>query len=52
MYLSKREVAKYLNVSEQTVDRLRKDGLPFIMVRGQVRFDREVTDDWFKKNKK
>jgi excisionase family DNA binding protein len=38
-YMTKRAVAKFLNVSERTVDRLMASGdLGYVRVRGQVRF--------------
>ena len=37
--LSKRETARYLNLSEHSVDRLRKKrAIPFIVVGGAIRF--------------
>ena len=50
--LTKKELAEKLNVSIPTVDRLLKDGIPRIYIRGAVRFDFEEVVAWLKENGK
>lgn len=50
--LTKKELAEKLNVSVPTVDRLLKDGIPRIYIRGAVRFDFEEAVAWLKENGK
>lgn len=52
--LSKHELAKLLGISEQTIDRYRKQGMPWKRVGVKlVRFDLDVVNDWLlnKENK-
>ena len=49
--LSKKEAAARYGVSEMTLDRQRKKGLPFYKVGIQVKFDEEDLEKWFKRNK-
>ena len=44
--LTKREAAKALGVSEATVDRLRKKGLPCVKMEGAVLFRPEALREW------
>jgi excisionase family DNA binding protein len=48
-YLTKGELAKLLKVSEVTVDRWRKEGLPCIKIKRKVLFDQEEVQRWLKK---
>lgn len=48
--LTKKEIAKFLKVSEPTIDRWRKKGMPFIKTGKLVRFNREEVLKWFEKN--
>jgi len=45
-YLTKAELAKFLKVSEVTIDRWRKDGLPSIKVKRKVLFSGEQVEKW------
>ena len=46
--LDKRGAAELLNVSIRTIDSLRKRGLPFCFVGGQVRFSEQELSEWVK----
>ena len=47
--LSKKEVAELLNVTERTIDRYRKQGMPCtVLPTGTVRFDLEKVNQWIK----
>jgi len=46
------ELAGYLKVGERTIDRLRKEGLPFIKVRGAIRFEKQKALKWIEKQNK
>lgn len=47
-HLTKSELAKLLKVSEVTIDRWRKAGLPSIKVNRKVLFDQEEVQKWLK----
>ena len=49
-YLTKKEIAKLLKVSEVTVDRWRKEGMPSIKVKRIVLFDQAEVEQWLKKH--
>jgi len=45
--ISKKELAKVLNVTERTVDRYRKQGMPCkVLPTGTVRFDLNEVNKW------
>ena len=45
--LTKKEVAEKLQVSERTIDNLRKkQGLPYVMVGGLIRFTEKDINTW------
>ena len=46
--LTKKELAENLNVSVPTIDRLLKDGVPRIYIRGSVRFEYDEVVRWLK----
>ena len=46
--LDKKSTAALLGVSVRTVDGLRKKGLPFSLIGGQVRFDEAELAKWVK----
>lgn len=50
--LTKEDLAKLLKVTVRTIDRLRKEGLPFLKVGNQIRFDKSDVINWLKKNGK
>lgn len=50
--LNKDEMAKALGISRATLDLLRKEGLPWLKVGSQVRFDSEDVLRWLKENRK
>ena len=50
--LTKKELAEKLNVSIPTIDRLLKDGIPRIYIRGAVRFDYDEVVRWLKERGK
>jgi len=45
------ELVDYLKISRTTIDRWRKEGMPFQKVSRGVRFEREVVLKWIKENK-
>jgi excisionase family DNA binding protein len=51
-YLTVDELRQLFKVSRATVDRWRKEGLPFIKQGRLVRFDREKAEAWFNKRNK
>lgn len=44
--LTREELAKILKVTDRTVDRLRKDGMPYFKVGASVRFDKAKVLEW------
>jgi len=51
--LTREELSKLLKVTERTIDRLRKEGLPWFKVGVNVRFNKEKVLKWLEqKNKK
>lgn len=46
--LTRKELAIKLNVSERTIDRYRKDGMPFIQINKTIRFEEEKVMEWVK----
>jgi excisionase family DNA binding protein len=48
--LTKEELASYLKVTERTIDRLRKKGMPFFKVGDTVRFKKDVVLNWLEEN--
>lgn len=49
--LSRKELAEQLHVSERTIDRLRKEGLPWYDL-GKILFDKDEVIEWIKNNRK
>ena len=47
-YLTKSEIAKLLKVSEPTIDRWRKEGMPSIKTKRKVLFKQTDVDQWLK----
>lgn len=47
--MTKPELAVYLGVSIATVGKLMDDGMPSIVVRGQIRFDPDEVLEWLKR---
>lgn len=48
--LSKKEVAKKLNVSEKTIDRwMKARKIPYFNINGIYRFDEQVIDMWLQR---
>ena len=47
-FLTKAETAKLLKVSEVTIDRWRKDGLPCIKVNRKTLFEKDAVVKWAK----
>lgn len=50
--LTKEELATYLKVTQRTIDRLRKEGMPFFKVGTNIRFGKEEVLKWLKENGK
>lgn len=49
--LDKRNAAELLGVSVRTIDSLRKRGLPYSLIGGQVRFSESEISEWVKAQK-
>jgi excisionase family DNA binding protein len=47
---TKEELATYLKVTERTIDRLRKKGMPFLKVGDTVRFQKDAVLKWLEEN--
>lgn len=47
-YLTKSEIAKLLRVSEPTIDRWRKEGMPAIKTKRKVLFKQSDVEQWLK----
>jgi len=50
-FFTKPELAKFLKVSERTIDRMRSEGLPSFKLGVNVRFEKETVLKWLKENK-
>lgn len=48
--MSIKEVCKMLNITRPTLDKLRKEGLPYINVGRNIRFNKEEVIQWLKEN--
>lgn len=46
-----KELESIYSLSRATIDRWRKEGMPFVKVGRGVRFDEEAVRDWILKNK-
>lgn len=51
MLLNKKQIADVLQVSVRTIDNFMTDGMPYIKVGHQVRFETESVLEYFKKKK-
>jgi excisionase family DNA binding protein len=52
MYLTKKEVAELLKVSEKTIERwIKNNNMPHSRVGNTLRFDQEEVESWFKSQK-
>jgi len=50
--LTKEELAKFLKVTERTVDRMRDEGMPYFKIGSSVRFRKEKILQWFESRPK
>ena len=50
--LTQKELADYLKVTEMTLYRWRKEGMPYIRVGKQVRYEKEAVLIWLNSNTK
>lgn len=48
-YLTKSEISKLLKVSEPTIDRWRKGGMPSIKTKRKILFRKADVDNWLDK---
>jgi len=46
--LNKKQIAEHYAVSVPTIDRLMKEGLPYVKVGKNVRFDLDEVKEWLK----
>lgn len=51
-YLTLKELADKLKISRSTIDRWRKEGMPFVKIGRGVRFDEVAVMTWIDNNKK
>lgn len=49
---TREQLAKFLQVTERTIDRLRKEGMPFFKIGTNIRFEKEAVLKWLKENDK
>ncbi len=50
-FYTKADLAKFLKVSQRTIDRMREEGLPSFKLGVNVRFEKEAVLKWLKENK-
>jgi excisionase family DNA binding protein len=50
-FLTLEELSQLLKISRTTIDRWRKEGMPFIKMGRGVRFDQDAVMKWIKDNK-
>ncbi|EIO9642535.1 helix-turn-helix domain-containing protein [Enterococcus faecalis] len=48
-YLKEKQICVYLNLSNNTVDRLIEAGMPRINIQGIILYPKEEIDEWLKK---
>ncbi len=48
---NKKEISEHYAVSIPTIDRLMKDGLPYVKLGKSVRFDLEKVEQWLQEQK-
>jgi 5-methylcytosine-specific restriction protein A len=48
--VSEKELAEILQLSRSTINRLRKQGMPFIKIGKSVRYDLEAVKKWIQNN--
>jgi len=46
------ELCKWLKITRKTTERWRKEGMPFVKIRGSVRFERKAIEQWIEENGK
>jgi len=51
-FLTKSEIAKLLKVSESTIDRWRKEGMPSVKVKRKVLFKQDDVEKWLQEKSK
>lgn len=51
LLVDSRSAAQLLGVSERTLYTLRKDGLPYISMRGRIMFSMDDLEAWIDKNR-
>ncbi len=49
--MTKKQLAEYLQVTERTIDRMRKEGLPCFKVATNIRFNKQKVIEWLEKFK-
>lgn len=52
IYLTEKELCSWLKISRSKVLNLRKEGMPFIKLGKNVRFDKEKIEEWLKEKQK
>jgi excisionase family DNA binding protein len=51
-YLTTEDLCKRFKVTRKTIDRWRKGGLPFVKIRGSIRFEEKAVEQWTKEQQK
>jgi excisionase family DNA binding protein len=46
------ELCKWLKITRKTTERWRKEGMPFVKIKGSVRFERKAIEHWIEENGK
>ena len=49
--LTRKQLAEFLQVTERTVDRMRKEGMPCFTVASNIRFNKEKVIEWLEQNR-
>lgn len=49
--MTRKQLADFLQVTEKTVDRMRKEGMPCFKVASNIRFNKEKVIEWLEQNR-
>ncbi len=46
------DLCKWLKITRKTTERWRKEGMPFVKIKGSVRFERNAIEQWIQEKNK
>lgn len=49
--LTTKNLIEYLSVTRQTIERWRKEGMPYLQLKGNIRFNRAEVMEWLQENR-